>query len=764
MPRLIESAITKTDSNVSTVAVKLPPHQIDDLLLIFVCKDSTSGSDLSASAGWTEQAFADNTSAGISGAIFWRIATETSTPDPFISSTDPDTWIAVSRVWRGVNTSNPINVFDSATFNSIDNDPVAPTLVTTLDNCAIEHGVFCDNTRSPTPLPGLQDIFAEDGEAISMGMGWRFAKSSGAQGGHQFYLSALEDFITFSLAIEDDGNAVNPPYVDNIENVSEILTPVQGSSTNNSFGGSFSTTLLTTYVPDIEGVGTVVGNNLSIADQGVNPYHQALRLTQAAGQQPGGPGVEFAGAMYQFASAQDLDGVNVVTHIRCSGDRELQEIEPVETRGFVIVFISDSGAGRRAWQVSASDSDPNHQRGLMVTIDPGDSSSALETQGTYAPDNITHIAWFVHRNNGTTNHYISQVHKAIGIEATGGSTELPLNGKLYQAACKGSFNEIVTRPRTGALAPFYIVSEVTIGDETNPCISDFFGQLLEFPATASETDKRLHFHGDPLSVGIELKTTASCEVGLRSCIVSGQDTGYFRVSAGSVNPSELNVSGLSLNSLREISLRDIGTWEGFAATDSREVQAQGCSLTGVTIREHNPASPSGIAINASSSLSSSSFLGNDCAIRIVEQGTYNFNNLTFTGNTFNVCIDASVNADNVTINILGGTSFGLPQVDVQGSGTPTILNPTSIDIRVQDESQVAIENSFVYIDEDDVAPRILDEITDVNGEISGTYNGATITGVLRVRKYGFRPIKNSIELGSGNINQIVTMAVDPQQA
>jgi len=155
------------------------------------------------------------------------------------------------------------------------------------------------------------------------------------------------------------------------------------------------------------------------------------------------------------------------------------------------------------------------------------------------------------------------------------------------------------------------------------------------------------------------------------------------------------------------------------------------------------------------------------AIEITEASAtaYTFTNCNFTGyaatngSTGNEVIYNN-SGGAVTINHTG-TTGGDITVKNEGVSTTTVLGSISITITVKDEANANINGAFVYIDENDNSPFIMNTTTS-SGVATGSYSGASSSGTLRVRKYGYKPFKGTVDLTSA-INQGIVLIADPQQ-
>ncbi len=94
------------------------------------------------------------------------------------------------------------------------------------------------------------------------------------------------------------------------------------------------------------------------------------------------------------------------------------------------------------------------------------------------------------------------------------------------------------------------------------------------------------------------------------------------------------------------------------------------------------------------------------------------------------------------------------------------IDQSSVNLKftVKDQAGLAVSGALVYIDDNNTAPYLFQGITDVNGEASVDYTGASITNsVWRVRKYGYKNSPASLDIFSSDINLPVTLVADPQQ-
>jgi len=149
-------------------------------------------------------------------------------------------------------------------------------------------------------------------------------------------------------------------------------------------------------------------------------------------------------------------------------------------------------------------------------------------------------------------------------------------------------------------------------------------------------------------------------------------------------------------------------------------------------------------------------LGPNCPAAIT------FKNMAFNDYGANDTTDAAIyNNSNkaIAISLIGTTQ---PTVR-NGSGASTSF-PSSITLKiaVKDITGNPMVGVRCYIDDNNVTPFILDNITDSNGERSVVHTAGPVSNATwRVRKYGYLPFQQIVNIGSVDITLPVTLIDDP---
>lgn len=135
---------------------------------------------------------------------------------------------------------------------------------------------------------------------------------------------------------------------------------------------------------------------------------------------------------------------------------------------------------------------------------------------------------------------------------------------------------------------------------------------------------------------------------------------------------------------------------------------------------------------------------------------YSHDSLIMSGNTTDV---NNTSGSAITINLTNGSNGSTST----GSGV-TFSSSVLLSLVVKDSANNPISGANAYIDDNNQTPFILNSSTNASGIASTTWTGGSVVGATwRVRKYGYKPYTQIINIGTENKEQAVTLVVDPQQ-
>jgi hypothetical protein len=132
------------------------------------------------------------------------------------------------------------------------------------------------------------------------------------------------------------------------------------------------------------------------------------------------------------------------------------------------------------------------------------------------------------------------------------------------------------------------------------------------------------------------------------------------------------------------------------------------------------------------------------------------------GSTGNETLYVNVGSGTLDLSIAAGADT--PSIRTAGA-TVNIVSSVDLTMTVKDESGSVIVGAYAYIDDNDQTPFIMNTTTNGSGVATVPYSGSPVTGARwRVRKYGYKPFKQIIDIGSSDISIPVTLIADPQQS
>ena len=133
---------------------------------------------------------------------------------------------------------------------------------------------------------------------------------------------------------------------------------------------------------------------------------------------------------------------------------------------------------------------------------------------------------------------------------------------------------------------------------------------------------------------------------------------------------------------------------------------------------------------------------------------------TTSGSTGNECIYNN-SGGVVTIYVVGGDQPSIRN----GVGASTLL-PSSITLTmtVKDDAGTTVSGAHAYIDNDDASPFIMNTVTNSIGVATTSYaDGPSDNSTWRIRKYGYKPYVQIVDIELIDISIPVTLINDPQQ-
>jgi hypothetical protein len=312
---------------------------------------------------------------------------------------------------------------------------------------------------------------------------------------------------------------------------------------------------------------------------------------------------------------------------------------------------------------------------------------------------------------------------------------------------------------------YFMQGLLQIGDGTNEC--DFTDSnktinIRNTPAVGANFNKIEIQNGSSVASNVSLTSCNFANLGVGNPVASTASRGDFVVTDPTANVSITSCAFIDMGTFTFGSASAI-TGSTFRRCDI--VATGGGSVSGGVF--DNTVGTWALQMDGTRTLSGTTFVSADNgehAIYIDETGTYTITDCTFTnydttnGGSNTVIYNNSGGA--VTINVSGNT--GTISYTNGTSASTSVQSSSTINIHVQDEAKTDVASANVYINDDDSGAAEVNTTTDANGDVSTSYSGSATTSTLRVRKYGFKPFKDEVDL-SADINRTITLVADPQQ-
>lgn len=110
----------------------------------------------------------------------------------------------------------------------------------------------------------------------------------------------------------------------------------------------------------------------------------------------------------------------------------------------------------------------------------------------------------------------------------------------------------------------------------------------------------------------------------------------------------------------------------------------------------------------------------------------------------------------------GTLDYMTDDADVQYE--PPVSLTLTMTVKDQQEPPVVVVGAFAYIDDDNISPYLMNTTTNASGIATTAYIGPPILATRwRIRKYGYRPFTQLVDISTSDINLPVTLITDPQQ-
>lgn len=784
MPIIRDYETTEVLTIVGSITAQLPVHDTNDLLLVFVSKDTTTGTAPSTPAGWTPGA---SSSAGTAarGTWFYKIAASASETNPQSTSSDTDEWHAVAISIKNVDTTTPINT--SATAASDNTMPWAGTTVTTTsDNCLVFHGLFCDAGNAPAAYPagGVMNLSNQDAGTVSMGVAWEFKRTAGTTTARNWYGRTNDDARIFTVAVNDDGNNTEVPgYLDPNTSSCTLIHGFQGTS-DNPTGNTYPAS---TVISPIGGITHSYVAATAVNDTGVNPYQTSTNLASTGTTATTGFRVTLASALAL------TDGYLLGTY-NFSTPRELIDLGKYSVSGMMFI-ASDASNDYKAWMIGAKDSVttiPDARVNYAIQIDQT-TATTFANSGTL--NDITNIQLSARMSTGTLACNFNMLVLVNIIHVAGGTSAYPLDFEdLFDIANTNLIPMMQRRGASDALcwAPFQI------GGGNDPVHINVDLRYFQFPEAFSASEKRLDWHIDPNQVGFDFYGVSGDTIIFTNSTFASQTSYYWTINASASSGATWDFSGTTVVNAA-VTLRNVMTFDSMSFVGCSSIDISSCTINNCNV-SGAPAAGAGLTVNSSSTItnceintitvsagnsfmstatpediSGTVFAGSTStghAIRLTATGTFSFSGNSFdnygpTRRTFNTGTGVNSSTDVITLDGNHGYNNGAAIYYQKQGGTASISGSIADSglyyVRSIASDQIALYASAANAIADSARFNLTStgsETHEINSSSAAIYNNSGGLVTINISGGGDTPTYRNGTGSSTIINNVVPLEIN----
>lgn len=725
----------------TTITVPVPQYQQNDLLLAVLSTD-TGTTQAWSSSGWT-QLFSQSNTPNL--AVMYKIASASEPEDYTFTYTIAETANGAILSIMDVDTSNPIDGYATAN-NTAARSPM-PTRTASRNN-SLNIYCWCHGSTAviPSAIEGpVTQIISKDGAAHNDGFAWNFQVSAGTTPS-DIYLSLSGTTYNGKKAIvtinpPSGGAQVIPAYC--ASDPSVYVDPIHGTTAYNG-NTAFAGTATTYWTSPLAGRTLANATVTARTDMGINSYRSCGGMS--------GPTTAntYTGATKVLADANrpDITGKNVLIHAMPYLPVDIQTVYDVGLGKGIEVGMCSSVDNGKVWHLHGFGS-PWGTKMVPLVIHPDNTSGLIDTRGTFDPTSVKAFGFFTCGFLVSSDWIYTMIWILGATVVAGGNASDPVGIEdIVRVVADG-------HERMSAIVQgknqMLLLQPIQIGNGgTNPVYLDLNQTAIEFPQLYNTAARQCYYASVENVAGITYYAGANDTIKHRNSLISSASRYHWRLHPSSSTSATYDFSGLSVIGAGTISLAIAITISSITINDYSSLDISNLTLQNSEIL-NPPDTNNSITLNSSTTISGCSFnvttlsAGNfllstatpnqfsNCsftgatnaghAIRITAPGTYTFSGNIFNGFGNDGTTSAAIFNDSgglVTLNIVNG---GNTPTYRNGTGSTTIINnAVNILVKCIDKNNTPLSRIGVYIEKASDKTQILNDVTNVNGEISTTYN------------------------------------------
>lgn len=790
MAYLVDFNIQQSTAGATAVAVQLPPHEVNDILVVFWTQDATTTASMT---GWT-QIGTTQTPTGHSSAMFWRRATTTSETGTLTLGA-ADAHVIRSFCIRDVDTTTAVDA-EASTASAAASQFNSDTVSTTTNDCFV---LYCHSLEGIAVAvhsdPGVHFIQSSDSlgttatTAAASGSAWYIHRGTGNVPTPSWRCSLSGTRANFTVAFRNKSGGRIPAYIDD---VSTPIALVAGHHFSTLNGISFPTITLNNIGPGGTGKAATNDAAAAVADYGINPYSAALSST------PGTTAAtSVAGFQVTLNPTVDLTNKFFVGYAIALNPRQGGfDHGSIAQGGTFIAFASGATANTnyRSYQVLARDARVNTIGRGIFSVNPNQTTTAFGTNGSYDPSVTSRLLFLSNNPTAAITLYTSDWCAVEKLVIAGGDANFPVNST--GVAEIGSSFRIPVVDITGTSGLLSLVPlQIGGADAVNFAID---GGSLQFPRIYDTAEKEINYHAVVNGTGISYAGKSGDSISHTNSVVTSASPYYWEINSVATSAASWDFIGLTIVNAN-VTLRPVTTFDSMTFSECVTMDATASSVTESSISlvstTNNPLTVTSttsfsncdfnttmisagvgmVSLTTTTGVpfSNCTFTGSGTtghAIIITVPGTYSFSNLTFTGYGGTPGDNATPNSGSTSAAIYNN-SGGAVIIQSSGGNQPSVRNGASATTDVQTSANVTI--SGLVADSEVRAYTGTNPATSV--EIAGTESStgtsftftqsvSGVAGYIQIFHVEYQPIFLNITYSGSNETITVQQIKDRQYA
>lgn len=765
MAYFVEQAQTGGTGAITSIAMNVPAHQANDILVAHITVDSgtitVAGSSWAALPGAPANPVTQST---VSYLYYVKAAGSTET----LTLTTADAYTCGIYCYRDVDGTTP---FDGVTpkhagVGSATSTPVNESVTTgTADALVVFHIAQDGTTPQVLSDPGVMAIYNADSTGTTattsshQAAAWYIQRATGATPVASWSSSVSAVYVRATFALRNASGGQIPAYVDDSASPATRLTCGHHVSTLNNISYSASGSFAVTA--NIAGKTLTQGTAANGADFGINPYSNAVTSSAAATAKTALVGPELV-----LTSGRDLStGLICGSFIAGTPKMGAFGLGTIDNGG-VVVRIASGANNWNAYQVAAKNSIPNPVQRCVFAIEAGYAGSDYDTgsSGSANASAITHIQFLRNAPYFSSTVYMSELHQVKTQIIAGGDSNNPVDTDGMDQVGQSFRLPIIQKVGAAGLLSF---APIQIGGDDAVNFQIDAGSL-QFPRRADTIKKELQYHAADNTLGISYAGKSGDVIKHTNSLISSPTPFYWEIHSAATNAATWDFTGTSIIGAN-VTLRNVMTFDSMSFTSCPTLNFSSCTITNSVV-SGIPSGNDTLTTNGSTSIDfctinvtgvtagnrwcsvaspvifeNNTFTGSAStghAIRITSPGTYSFVGNVFTNFGTTGSTSAAIYNDSggsVVLDISGG---GNSPTYKNGTNASTTINlSTNLTINIVDSDGNAItsncEVTVVKVSDESVLFHE-DNITDGSTIYSFTSGSGTAVYINVLNVAGFQ--------------------------